>query len=92
METVCLSETLASTNQSARRLNPEEHHHFRHCRESLKSQPLCCFTFFKTITVTEFVTFFKIYYHTSLQGAILCGSSTAPFSQVQGSTMFLLLS
>jgi hypothetical protein len=26
METVCFSETLASTDESTRRLNPEEHH------------------------------------------------------------------
>jgi hypothetical protein len=31
---------LASTNQSARRLNPEEHHHYRYRRENLKSHML----------------------------------------------------
>jgi hypothetical protein len=27
METLCFSETLASTNESTRRQNPEQHHH-----------------------------------------------------------------
>jgi hypothetical protein len=27
MEALCFSETLASTNESTRRQNPEEHHH-----------------------------------------------------------------
>jgi hypothetical protein len=35
METVCFSETLASTNKSARRQNPEYHH--PHRRKNLKS-------------------------------------------------------
>jgi hypothetical protein len=35
METVCFSETLASTDESTRRHNPEEHH--PHRRENLKS-------------------------------------------------------
>jgi hypothetical protein len=37
METVCFSETLASTNESTRRQNPEEEHYHLHRRESLKS-------------------------------------------------------
>jgi hypothetical protein len=35
METVCFSETLASTDESIRRQNPEEHHH-PHRRENFK--------------------------------------------------------
>jgi hypothetical protein len=38
METVRFSETLASTSQSTRRPNPEEHHQYRHRLENLKSQ------------------------------------------------------
>jgi hypothetical protein len=38
METVCFSEKLASTRQSTRRPNPEEHHQYRHRCENLKSQ------------------------------------------------------
>jgi hypothetical protein len=37
METVCFSETLASTNESTRRQDPEDHHHHPHRRENLKS-------------------------------------------------------
>jgi hypothetical protein len=37
METARFSETLAFTNQSTRRLSPEEHNHYRHRRENLKS-------------------------------------------------------
>jgi hypothetical protein len=37
METVCFSETLASTDQSTWCQNPEEHHHYRHHCENLKS-------------------------------------------------------
>jgi hypothetical protein len=39
METVCFSETLASTYESRRRQNPEHHHHHHHPhrRENLKS-------------------------------------------------------
>jgi hypothetical protein len=37
---VRFSETLASTSQSTRRPNPEEHHQYRHRRENLKSQIL----------------------------------------------------
>jgi hypothetical protein len=37
MGTFCNSETLASTAQSTRRQNPEEHHKSRHRRENLKS-------------------------------------------------------
>jgi hypothetical protein len=37
METVRFSETLASTSQSTRRPNIEEHHQYRHRRENLKS-------------------------------------------------------
>jgi hypothetical protein len=41
METVCFSETLASTDESTRRQNPEEyHHHQPHRRENLKSHIL----------------------------------------------------
>jgi hypothetical protein len=36
METVCLSETLACTDEFTRRQNPKEHHH-PHGREKLKS-------------------------------------------------------
>jgi hypothetical protein len=39
METVCFSETLATTDESTRRQNPEEHHH-PHRRENLKSHML----------------------------------------------------
>jgi hypothetical protein len=38
METVCFSETLASTDESTRRQNPEEH---SHRRENLKCPPTC---------------------------------------------------
>jgi hypothetical protein len=37
MKTVRFSETLASTNLSTRRVNPEEHHHYHHRRENFKS-------------------------------------------------------
>jgi hypothetical protein len=37
METVGFSETLASTDESTRRQNPEEQHHHPHRRENLKS-------------------------------------------------------
>jgi hypothetical protein len=38
METVCFSETLASTDESTRLQNPEDHHHHHlHRRENLKS-------------------------------------------------------
>jgi hypothetical protein len=37
MESVCFSETLASTDDSTQRQNPEEHHHHPHCRENLRS-------------------------------------------------------
>jgi hypothetical protein len=40
METVCFSETLASTDESTRRQNPQEHHHHHHHphrRDNLKS-------------------------------------------------------
>jgi hypothetical protein len=37
METVCFSETLASTNESTRRQNPKEQHRHVHRRENLKS-------------------------------------------------------
>jgi hypothetical protein len=37
METVRFSETLASTDKSTRRQNPEQHYH-PHRRENLKSQ------------------------------------------------------
>jgi hypothetical protein len=36
METVCFSETLASTDESTRRQNTEEQYHHPHCRENLK--------------------------------------------------------
>jgi hypothetical protein len=39
IETVCLSETLASTGEATRRQNPEEHHH-PHRRENLRSQQI----------------------------------------------------
>jgi hypothetical protein len=39
METVCFSETLASTDESTRRQSPEEHHHL-HCRENFKSHTI----------------------------------------------------
>jgi hypothetical protein len=36
-ETVCFSETLASTYESTRSQNPKHHHHHHHCRsESFK--------------------------------------------------------
>jgi hypothetical protein len=35
MEAACFSETVASTDESTRRQNPEEHHH-PHRRENLK--------------------------------------------------------
>jgi hypothetical protein len=38
-ETVCFSETLASTDESTRRQNPDHHHHL-HRRENLISQKL----------------------------------------------------
>jgi hypothetical protein len=38
METVCFSETMASSDESIRRRNPEEQHHHPHRRENLKSQ------------------------------------------------------
>jgi hypothetical protein len=38
METVCFSETLASTDESARPQNPEEQQYHPHRRENLKSQ------------------------------------------------------
>jgi hypothetical protein len=47
METVCSSETLASTDKSARHQNPEEEHHYPHRRENLKG--LRMFDFHKTI-------------------------------------------
>jgi hypothetical protein len=37
MEIVRFSETLASTSESTRRPNPEEHHQYRQRRENLKS-------------------------------------------------------
>jgi hypothetical protein len=37
MDTVCFSETLASTEESTRRRNPEEQNHHPHRRENLKS-------------------------------------------------------
>jgi hypothetical protein len=37
METVRFSEALASTSQSTRRPNPEEHHQYCHRRENLIS-------------------------------------------------------
>jgi hypothetical protein len=36
MEIIFFSETLASTDEPARRPNPEEHHHRPHRREDLK--------------------------------------------------------
>jgi hypothetical protein len=37
METICFSETVASTDESTRRQNPEDHHHHHpHRRENLK--------------------------------------------------------
>jgi hypothetical protein len=39
-DTVCFSETLASTDESTRRQNPEEHHHHLHRHENLKSHPI----------------------------------------------------
>jgi hypothetical protein len=38
METICFSETLASTYESIGRHNPKERHRHLHRRESLKSQ------------------------------------------------------
>jgi hypothetical protein len=37
MATARFSEMLACTNQSTRRLKPEEYHYYRYCRENLKS-------------------------------------------------------
>jgi hypothetical protein len=37
LQSLCFSETLASTDESTRRQNPEEHHHHPHHRENLKS-------------------------------------------------------
>jgi hypothetical protein len=37
MEAVCFSKTLASTDQSTQCQNPEEHYHYHHCCENLKS-------------------------------------------------------
>jgi hypothetical protein len=36
METLCFSETLASTDKPTGRQNPEEHHHPPHSRENRK--------------------------------------------------------
>jgi hypothetical protein len=44
MEAVRFSETLASTDQSTRRPNPEEHHQYCHRRENLKSHKAGMFT------------------------------------------------
>jgi hypothetical protein len=41
MKTVRFSKTLASTSQSTRCPNPEEHHQYRHRRENLTHQTLC---------------------------------------------------
>jgi hypothetical protein len=48
METVCFPETLASTYESTRRRNPEEHHHPR-SRENLKSHKLYIFSDLKEL-------------------------------------------
>jgi hypothetical protein len=56
METVRFSETLASTSQSTRRPNPEEHHHCRYRCENLLSHILLLL--FPTINLTH--THFQI--------------------------------
>jgi hypothetical protein len=56
MESVRFSETLASTNQPTRRLNAEEHHHYRHRRENLKSPIICVFITCLFSDVTYLVT------------------------------------
>jgi hypothetical protein len=38
MEAVCFSETLAPTDESTRRQNPEEEHHLPYRHENLKSK------------------------------------------------------
>jgi hypothetical protein len=55
METVCFSETLASTDESTRRQNPEDHHPHRH--ENLRSHNTC-YVFF--VVETEFLNIIYI--------------------------------